>query len=373
MFEDIRPYRDNEVVDVLKKLANEPELINAIATFLVPKLTKRFPSLTRKIVQWSLKKKIKNWRTIDDIQLHVAKYLHKLVENSTKGFSYDGVDNLDFNKPILFISNHRDIVLDVALINWALFKCNAKTVEAAVGDNLLHKTWVADLMRINKSFIVKRSEKTKREMLTASKTLSAYIHHSLTDNQQNIWIAQREGRAKDGMDKTNAALISMLLLNKDKAMPISDYLAELNIVPVSISYEFDPCDHDKAIELAQKETNGDYKKTADEDLKSITQGIVGQKGRIHIAFGDPIIGDFTDSKAIAAEIDRQIINNYKLYESNQSAYQVLHNEIPENELIPQLLERVKDLSEVQKRWLLTMYANPVFAKKSLTANDIDHV
>ncbi|GAA5131678.1 1-acyl-sn-glycerol-3-phosphate acyltransferase [Thalassotalea piscium] len=366
MFEDIRPYRDHEVVDVLQKLANEPELINAITTFLVPKLSKRFPSLTRKVVHWSLKKKIKHWHTVDDIQRHVAKYLHKLVENSTKGFSFSGVENFDLNKPTLFISNHRDIVLDVALVNWALFKCNANTVEAAVGDNLLHKTWVADLMRINKSFIVKRSEKTKREMLTASKKLSAYIHHSLTNNQQNIWIAQREGRAKDGLDKTNAALISMLLLNKDKAMAISDYLAQLNIVPVSISYEFDPCDHDKAIELAQTETSGAYQKTDDEDLKSITQGIIGQKGRVHIAFGHPVLGDFTSSKAIAEEIDRQIITNYKLYESNESAYQVLHSSNQENELIPQLIERVKDLSEVQKRWLLTMYANPVFAKKALS-------
>ncbi|XQW83986.1 1-acyl-sn-glycerol-3-phosphate acyltransferase [Thalassotalea piscium] len=368
MYEDIRPYRDHEVEGVLQKLANEPELINAIATFLVPKLNKLFPSLTHKVLRWSLKGKIKHWRTVNDIQLHVAKYLHKLVKNSTKGFSYSGVENFDLNKPTLFISNHRDIVLDVALINWALFKCNANTVEAAVGDNLLHKEWVADLMRINKSFIVKRSEKTKREMLTASKKLSAYIHHSLTENQQNIWIAQREGRAKDGLDKTNAALISMLLLNKDKAMPISEYLAQLNIVPVSISYEFDPCDHDKAKELAQTETSGDYQKTDDEDLKSITQGIVGQKGRVHIAFGQPILGEFADSKAIAAEVDRQIISNYKLYESNESAYQVLHNKDEENQLIPQLLARMDDLSETQKHWLLTMYANPVFAKKSLESN-----
>lgn len=367
MFEDIRPYRDHEVVDVLQKLANEPELINAISMFLAPKLAKRFPSLTRKVMQRSLKKKIKQWRTIDDIQLHVAKYLHKLVKNSTKGFSYSGVDNFDLTKPTLFISNHRDIVLDVALINWALFKCNAKTVEAAVGDNLLHKEWVADLMRINKSFIVKRSEKTKREMLNASKSLSAYIHHSLTNNKQNIWIAQREGRAKDGLDKTNSALISMLLLNKDKTMSISDYLAQLNIVPVSISYEFDPCDHDKAIELAHKESSGQYQKTDDEDLKSITQGIVGQKGRVHIAFGKPIEGDFADSKAIAAEIDKQIISNYKLYESNESAYQVLNSNTHEHELIPQLLERISDLTEKQKHLLLTMYANPVFAKKALTS------
>ena len=365
MFEDIRPYRDHEVADVLQKLSNEAELINAIATFWAPKLTRYFPSLTCKAVQWSLKRKSKQWHTVDDIQLHVADYLHQLVEKSTQGFTFSGIENFDVSKPTLFISNHRDIVLDVALIDWALFKNNIPTVEAAVGDNLLSKEWVADLMRINKSFIVKRNEKTKRAMLTASKQLSAYIHHSLNDNKQNIWIAQREGRAKDGLDKTNAALISMLLLNKEKSMPIGEYLTQLNIVPVSISYEFDPCDHDKAIELAHTETSGEYQKADDEDLKSITRGLIGQKGRVHIAFGEPIAGDFADSKAIAAEIDKQIISNYKLYESNQSAYNALKSDNQEAELIPQLLDRVSQLTDKQKHWLLTMYANPVFAKESL--------
>lgn len=364
MFEDIRPYRDNEVAGVLQKLSNEPELINAVATFLAPSSTKYLPGITRKAVQWSLKRKIRHWRTIDDIQLHVADYLHKLVENSTQGFSYSGLENFDVNKPTLFISNHRDIVLDVALIDWALFKNNIPTVEAAVGDNLLSKEWVADLMRVNKSFIVKRSEKTKRAMLTASKQLSAYIHHSLHENKQNIWIAQREGRAKDGLDKTNAALISMLLLNKPKEVPISEYLTQLNIVPVSISYEFDPCDHDKAIELAHKESNGDYQKADDEDLNSITRGLIGQKGRVHIAFGQPLQGDFADSKAIAAEIDRQVISNYKLYESNHSAYNMLKNK-DDSDLNPQLLERLNHLNNEQKHWLLTMYANPVLAKNAL--------
>ena len=367
MFDDIRPYRDHEVVGVLQQLLNEPELIGAISTFLTPKLTKMFPKIVQYMVKRSLTNKVKHWHTVDDIQLHVEQYLHKLIENSTKGFSFSGMDQLDLSKPTLFISNHRDIVLDVALINWSLFKNNAQTVEAAVGDNLLHKKWVADLMRINKSFIVKRSEKTKRDMLNASKQLSAYIHHSLTENHQNIWIAQKEGRAKDGLDKTNAALISMLLLNKDKQESIADYLETLNIVPVSISYEFDPCDTGKAIELAEREATGEYQKADDEDLKSITQGIVGQKGQVHIAFGKPISGDYNNAKEIAAEIDQQIISNYRIYDSNTSCYQVLQGTKTEQELIPDLQSRVALLSESQKRWFLTMYANPVFAKKALAA------
>ena len=219
-------------------------------------------------------------------------------------------------------------------------------------------------MRLNKSFIVKRSEKTKRAMLTASKQLSSYIHHTLCDNKQNIWIAQREGRAKDGIDKTNAALISMLLLNKGKQIPIADYLEQLNIIPVAISYEFDPCDRDKARELAAKEATGEYKKSENEDFDSITRGLVGKKGHVHIEFCDPILGDFEDSKAIAKAIDTKIIENYKLYESNQKAYDLLKNSDVRVDDNP-LKNRLQQLTVEQQQWLLTMYANPVYAKEAL--------
>jgi len=212
---------------------------------------------------------------------------------------------------------------------------------------------------------VKRSEKTKRAMLQASKQLSSFIHHSLTTNIQNIWIAQREGRAKDGIDKTNAALISMLLLNKDKKTSISDYLQELNIVPVAISYEFDPCDRNKAIELAAKEAHGEYQKSENEDLKSMAQGLVGKKGKIHIEFCAPLQGDFADSKAIANAIDQQIIANYKLYDSNLTAHTLLHNKSAQPAMAEQFTQRLQGLTATQQHWLLTMYANPVSGKQEL--------
>jgi len=364
MFDDIRPYRNDEVHAVVQKLINEPEFMASVANFALPKLHAAIPFLAKWLIKFSFQKKLKKLGGIEDIQLEVAKYLNKLIKQSTDGFSYDGIDRLDLKKPTLFMSNHRDIVLDVALINLALHQNGADTVEAAVGDNLLHKPWVADLMRINKSFIVKRSEKTKRAMLAASKQLSAYIHHVLVDNQQHLWIAQREGRAKDGLDKTNAALISMLLLNKPKEMPIAEYLDTLNIVPVSISYEYDPCDTDKAKELAQREVSGDYVKEEGEDFKSITQGMAGYKGKVHLAFGTPIRGDFADSKAIAKAIDEQIIGQYKLYESNLSAHEKLANK--SQTLVPHLQDRMQALTPEQKKWLLTMYANPVAAKKALS-------
>lgn len=370
MFDDIRPFRDSEVPAIVKKLVNEPALQQSITSYVLPKLHHFVPGLSRLMVKSYLTWRLKSIHSVDDFQTEVAKYLHRLIKQSTDGFSFDGLTKLDMSKPTLFISNHRDIALDPALVNLALYKSGVSTVEIAIGDNLLSKPWVSDLMRLNKSFIVKRSAKSKREMLTNSKNLSGYIHHTLTDNQQNIWIAQREGRAKDGLDKTNAALISMLLLNKPKTQSISDYIKELNIVPVSISYEFDPCDHHKAIELATIEETGTYEKDTHEDLNSITQGLLGYKGRIHIEFGDALHGEFEDSKAIAAEIDRQIISNYRLYDSNIAAKARLTkteitSECEEHSMLETLSERMHDLTEAQQKWLLTMYANPALAKESV--------
>ncbi len=365
MFDDIRPYRDDEVVAVIEKLINESGLQASIASLKMPRLYQALPTIACAIVKWSLKFRAQKFNSIDEIQIEVAKYLHHLIKSSTAGFTFSGIDNFDNTKPALFISNHRDIVLDVALVNLALYKSGISTVEAAVGDNLLHQPWVADLMRINKSFIVKRSAENKRAMLNASKQLSAYIHDTVANRQQNIWIAQREGRAKDGIDKTNSALISMLLLNKAKPTPIAEYLTELNIVPVSISYEFDPCDSDKAIELAERAATGSYQKQEGEDLKSITQGLIGQKGRVHIEFCPPILGDYTDSKAIAAAIDKEIISNYKLYDSNLVAHATLNQQATDNSVLEQLNRRMESLTSEQQHWLLTMYANPVKAKQEL--------
>ena len=365
MFDDIRPYRDDEVVEVIKKLANDKELLSSVAIYTMRWLYRPLPGLARALVRYSLVRKIRNITSVEAVQNEVAKYLFKLIKKSTDGFTYSGLKELDLNKPSLFISNHRDIVLDPALVNYALFDIGAKTVEIAVGDNLLTKQWISDLMRVNKSFIVKRNEKTKRAMLTASKNLSAYIHHALTEKQQPIWIAQKEGRAKDGIDKTNSALISMLLLNKPKTMAIKDYLNVLNIVPVSIAYQYDPCDQDKARELATIETQGKYEKSEHEDINSIAKGLMGHKGKIHLTFGTPIAGDFVDSKEIAAAIDQQIISNYKLFNSNEIAYLRLNQPKQQKGKNCPIENRLMGLDETQIRWLLAMYANPVIAKEGL--------
>ena len=372
MFDDIRPYNDDEITQVIESLINSTALQDAIATMTFPKLYKLAPSLMRFAIKYSLKFRAKKFNHVDAIQQEVAKYLHQLIAQSTDGFHFSGIENINKDKPALFISNHRDIVLDVALLNLALFKNNLATVEAAVGDNLLEQQWVADLMRINKSFIVKRNIKNKREMLMASKQLSAYIHDSIVNRQQNIWIAQREGRAKDGIDQTNPAVISMLLLNKPKQTTIAQYLSQLNIIPVSISYEFDPCDQQKAIELGAKEQYGSYQKKSGEDLDSITQGMKGYKGKIHLTFGRAITGEHKDSKSIAQALDQEIINNYHLFDTNITANKLLNNDENINEQVAkQLTQRMKNLTALQQQWLLTMYANPV-KRKQACANDFSN-
>lgn len=365
MFDDIRPFRDSEAPAIVKNLINEPALQASIASYVIPRIYAMAPSLSSTLVKHFLKWRLKRINSVEEFQTEVAKYLHRLIKKSTDGFSFEGLSTLDMTKPTLFISNHRDIALDPALVNLALYRSGVSTVEIAIGDNLLSKPWISDLMRLNKSFIVKRSASSKREMLTNSKNLSAYIHHTITENKQNIWIAQREGRAKDGLDKTNAALISMLLLNKPKTQSIEEYINQLNIVPVSISYEYDPCDNHKAIELATIEETGEYTKDVNEDLNSITKGLLGYKGRVHIEFGQPLQGDFADSKAIAAAIDRQIINNYRLYDSNIVAKAKLEDSQHDHSVLDKLSERMHDLTEAQQRWLLTMYANPALAKESV--------
>jgi hypothetical protein len=196
-------------------------------------------------------------------------------------------------------------------------------VRIAVGDNLLHKDWVADLIRLNKCFVVERSVEGRREKLAAAKLLSEYIEHTLKNDCQHIWIAQREGRAKDGIDLTNPAIVSMLSLNKPKDMSFGDYIRDLRIVPVSLSYEFDPCDIHKAKELYQAEQEGKYDKPDNEDMQSIVSGITGQKGKVHVHFGKLVGGDFENAKQVASYIDKEVLHGLRIYPTSIEAARLL--------------------------------------------------
>jgi hypothetical protein len=376
-FDDIRPYHDDEVRPTLDRILADPELIDAVARLKFPRLNSWVGGLLRPLVKRALVKQLAGVNSVRGFQDVVEKYMARMIRNTTSALTVSGLEHLDPQQAYLFISNHRDIAMDPAFVNWSLYHSDCNTLRIAIGDNLLTKPYVSDLMRLNKSFIVNRSAKAPREKLKAAKHLSAYIYHSIVNENSNIWIAQREGRAKDGHDKTNSAVIGMLTINRPKTQEFSDYVKALHIVPVSISYEFDPCDAAKARELYHQRTSGSYQKEQHEDVKSIAMGIAGQKGHVHIAFGEVLQEAYMDADEVVAEIDRQVLSNYVLHSSNCFAYQMLHGTVPKVNysdknvpFVPEKLAEQRQQFELRmqaipteyRELVLAMYANPVLSK-----------
>jgi 1-acyl-sn-glycerol-3-phosphate acyltransferase len=374
-FADIRPYRDSEVREVLDRLLVDDELLNAVAALRMPRASRWFPKLLRPVISAILRRQFKRVVSVADFQQLVKSYMDSMIARSTSAFTVSGLENLSADKAYLFISNHRDIALDPAFVNYALHTNGMDTVRIAIGDNLLSKAFAADLMRINKSFIVQRSAKGPRQMLAAFKKLSSYIRHSLHQERSSIWIAQREGRAKDGNDATEVALLKMIGMSQRKAdESYAEFIAAMNIVPVSISYEWDPLDAAKAHELAQIEVDGSYEKAEHEDLKSIATGIVGQKGHVHVHFGTPVSGDYSDASELAQAIDAQIIGNYRLHGSNLLAYMRLFNDerwrsvttadVPAAE-VAHFDEHFANMPPDYRRKALEIYARPLINQLAL--------
>ena len=216
-FADIRPYRDEEVAPILDRLLHDKELLDALAKLRLEKLSSVLPGMARLLIRLYLGRQLRGVKDVHGMQMVVKSYVERMIVDSTGGFSVSGLEHLDSAQPYLFMSNHRDIAMDPALTNYALHQGGHQTVRIAIGDNLLTKPWVSDLMRLNKSFIVKRSVSGPRELLAAAKTLAKYIQFSVLEENAPIWIAQREGRAKDGIDKTEPAVIKMLGMSRDKA------------------------------------------------------------------------------------------------------------------------------------------------------------
>lgn len=319
-FKDIRPYNDEEIRPVLDKLITNPEFLASIASFYSPRLSRLFPGVMRRVAEKKLKGQLKSVDSVATMQDVIAGYMDKMIEDTTTSLTHSGIENLQQGKSYLFISNHRDITMDPAFVNYMLYHAGFETLQIAIGDNLLKKPFISDLMRLNKSFIVKRSLKG-RELLKALTHLSGYIHHCI-ESKHNVWIAQREGRAKDGIDKTDPALLKMLAMNQRK-IPLHENLSQLHIVPVTISYEYDACDVLKAEELCQREVAGSFTKTDQSDIESIVAGMIGFKGAVHVAFGKEITPTSENPEVIAGAIDEQILNNYQLRDSNYLALEKL--------------------------------------------------
>ncbi|HIG67544.1 MAG TPA: hypothetical protein EYQ44_06985 [Porticoccaceae bacterium] len=341
-FDDIRPYHDSEVPSALARMIADPELMDLLLSREFPRMTKILPGiftgLARPFLRRKLRKLMVEVSTVSDFQAHMTSRLISVLETTTDSYGFSGLDKTPLDKAHLYMSNHRDIALDPAMVNLGLFKENRSMVRIAIGDNLLSKPFAADLMRINRSFIVKRSVEGRREKLEALKTLSRYIRHSISQEKVPIWIAQAEGRAKDGQDRTETALLKMLALSKDKDQSFAAAIGELSIVPVAISYEYDPCDAEKASELYAQQQGLTYTKGPFEDLDSIVKGFLGYKGRIQVNFGDPVADKYEDADVLAGEVNRQIGLNYQLFPTNIIAWTM---QVAEQKL--DVLESLKSL------------------------------
>ena len=367
-FEDIRPYHDDEVSAVLTQLVVDPELTGFLGQWLSPRLNSWFPGAVSSAISWYLRRKTQGVKDIAGFQDIVANYARKLVNEGTTRFVYEGFEQLEPDSAYLFISNHRDIAGDSMLLDYALYLNSLETVRIAIGDNLVQKDFGTSLMRLNKGFFIKRSVEGHRKAYAALMQSSAFIHQSLNDGH-SVWIAQSEGRSKDGLDATDPAIIKMFVL-ADRKKPLAEVIEKLKILPLSISYEYDPCDVLKATELGRLDQDGAYEKPPGEDLLSLVRGLGGQKGQVILRLGKALTGDFASPEAVAADIDRQILGNMELFPVNYWALGKLQEEpyrtladridfgISKKDALA-LTNRLKQCPPAYRDYWLRMYANPV--------------
>ena len=364
-FEEIRPYTDEEVPAVLGRLLAEPSIASATAQFAFPRATRLWPALAARLARGQLQRELSGVDSVEGVQAFLADIFARMIDDTTDGLTVSGADQLTPGGRFLFVSNHRDIALDSGFMNWALLQAGHETSRIAVGDNLFGVDYAADLMRLNKSFIVKRAAKGAKAAYAAMLLTSKYIRHSLEEGV-SVWIAQREGRAKDGIDRTDAALIKMFALAYRKEVDDLTALVErFALVPVSVSYELDPCDQLKARELYLTEQEGAYEKPDDEDLNSIVTGIMGYKGRVHLAFGTPLSGAFEDADAVAQAIDAQLIANLKVFPTHLEAARLLgdpsdvveDSDGSDGPALAAFRERLAATPEAHRPYLLRQYAN----------------
>ena len=319
IYDDIRPFDPEELPAAFERLLSDAQFQQVLGYL--------YPGVPLEAV----KTKMMACKTNLEFQLAFCYgFLKDLMAKASKGFDMN-VEAVDVTKRYTFVSNHRDIVLDSALLDVLLYDAGFNTTcEIAIGDNLLSLPWVKDLVRLNKSFIVQRSL-SPREFLMASKKMAEYMHYVVGEKNDNIWIAQREGRAKDSNDRTQPSILKMMAMGGEGS-PV-DRLRQLHIVPLAISYEYDPCDFLKAAEFQLRRDVPGWKKTALDDVNSMRTGIMGYKGGVHYhcapcidGFLDNLSADIPKTKVfdvIAEHIDKEIFRNYRLYPSNDIALDML--------------------------------------------------
>lgn len=373
-FQDIAPYDDNEFQEHMAQLVNEPGFENAIK-YIMPGTD--YKALASQLLKISGK---------EEFQKKIMLGILKLLESqTTAGVTETGIENLDRNNNALFISNHRDIVLDASFLGLAIIRHGLPAQEVALGDNLLIYPWIETLVRLNKGIIVKRNLRLTKA-LEAAKQLSAYIRYAINEKHESVWLAQREGRAKDSNDVTQESVIKMLALSGDSGF-MAERLVGLNITPISISYEYDPNDYLKAREFLSRQRDPEFKKSQRDDLFSMETGILQYKGYVNFAFCPCInpkledMRDMTDKmevvRRVCAIIDSEIHRNYRIYPINYIAFDSIEhtdsfannytaddvekfNEYVENQLNKvDLPDITADEREFMRNQILNMYANPL--------------
>lgn len=373
-FDSIRHYHDHEVNEVLHQISKHP-MIKALMAYTFPNKTEE---------EWMTS--LKEVNSIQQFQDDFAYYsIQKILERSSNGLSTSGFDKLDKDTAYLYVSNHRDILMDTSLLNVALKDNKLVMTASAIGDNLVQKSFLLALAKVNRNFLVKRGL-PPRELLESSKLMSEYIQHLLFEENRSVWIAQREGRTKDGNDATHQGVLKMIGMASDEPN-LMDYFKKVKIVPVSISYEYDPTDALKMPQLLAKANDEVYIKDKNEDFINLYSGIIGQKRGIHITVGKILdteldyIKETVDKtnkqmQAVATEIDKSIIANYHLWPTNYIAYDIVYgtNKFAdkytekERQLFERRLElRVDKENKIVVDGFLAMYANPVVNK--LKQND----
>lgn len=368
-FDAIRPFYDSEVNEALKSSLNHP-MMKALMNFT-------FPDVDDEV--W--KAKATETHSIRDFQCNfIYKSVQKVLEKSSDGLSTSGFEKLEPNTSYLFISNHRDIILDTSLLNVSLFDHGLVMTASAIGDNLVKKAFLHTLSKLNRNFVVQRGL-SPRELLESSKNMSEYIANLLLHENRSVWIAQREGRTKDGNDATHSGVLKMLSMGSEEK-DIMSYFKKIKIVPVSLSYEYDPTDALKMPQFLAEAKQEIYIKEKNEDFITLLSGIIGQKKRIHIHVGDVLNNELDEIaeleknpnkqiQLLTQKIDDSILQSYKIWPTNYIAYDILYNTnqfaseytFDEKQLFQRRLElRIDDNSTVLREAFLAMYANPVVNK-----------
>ena len=373
-FADVCPFNDSEFAEKMAQLVKEP-MFKGVVGYAMPNIDYS-----------AFEQKLLSLRSKDEFQVGVMKpFLEMLVKTTTDGLSIGGVENYEKGKSYTFISNHRDIVLDASFLNLNLIYNDRPTTEVAIGNNLLVYEWISILVRLNKSFIVKR-DLSSHQRLEGAMQLSNYVHFALTQKNASVWIAQREGRAKDSDDRTQESLLKMLGMGGN-APTFYDRIKELNLLPLSISYEYDPNDYLKAKEFLMKKRDPEFKKSKADDLLSMSTGLMGYKGHVHFELSPCVsikleeLSSDVDRNTLVGfvkdQIDKSIHKAYKIYPCNYVAYDLINESseyadngytLAEKESFEQYVETQLDKVDLtvtdeernfMRGLIYTMYANPL--------------